>query len=1224
MKTLWPIGLLLMEITAGLASFSGEGKCALSGSCGKKSLFGNKLPCPDDRLAEKLSQKDEGYYDILAEVCGEEWRDSKVCCTPEDIDVLRANLKQAEPLISSCPACHKNFKQIFCQFTCSPDQASFLDVTKTQNSIDGKKIVAEVEYSMNSGMASDVFDSCKGIKFSATNGYAMDLIGGGAKNYTEFLKFLGDEKPMLGGSPFQINFKYSNDTNDSKYLNKKVYPCNGPEYNCACSDCEEICPELSPIDQSVCTVGVLPCFSFTVIVVYLGLLIAVVSTYYYKLKSKRIQLLQESPYLRSTDLDNLPENLGLMNSKNEVYLLNTILENWFSKLAFYCASYPATVLTITLVVTSSLSSCIYFFGQLEKNPVNLWVSSSADAYKQKQNFESHFGEFYRTEQIFIVNEKGVLTDEIVNWWGQTEQDIRALKVNNTSLEDLCFRPTEDSTCIVESFTEYFNGNIPKDWSKKLKDCTDTPVNCLPSFQQPLNKELLFGGYDENDVLSSKAIVVTFLLNNNQNTSDIATGWENSLRDYLLNVTLPKDTRISFNTEPSLEFELNKSSNTDAKIVIISYLVMFFYASFSLGGSFKLTKTRFSVGLSGILIVLLSVTASAGFFSLLGVKSTLIIAEVIPFLILAVGVDNIFLITHELKLINYSYPNESIPFRVSKAVGRMGPSILLSSTSQFLTFSIASVIAMPAVKNFAMYSAGAVLFNSILQMTAFISILSLDQLRIDNDRLDFFPCIRIPKKQSIRLDDINELFENEIENDFFDKIISFYGPIILKHKKQVILTFLTITSISLSLIPGIQLGLDQTNALPKDSYLVDYFNDFAEYFNVGPPVYFVVENLNVTDLENQKKICGKFTSCNEYSLSNVLEQERKRPEVSTIASPVSSWLDDYLLFLNPDLDECCRLKKNVFNDTVACAPHAPPRQCTACFANKPWDYSMTGFPEGEEFNTFFDIWINSPSDPCPLGGKAPYSNAIDMRNGEIVASHFRTMHTPLRTQDDFIKAYEESLRITKELQTSLDYQDIYAYSPFYIFFIQYQTIFKLTFSLITLSLVVILCNSTILLGSIKSALAMVITVIMILINIAGVMSLWKISLNAVSLVNLIICIGLAVEFCVHITRSFVISDKDSRLNNVEFRAFNSLTSIGSSVLGGIATTKLIGVIVLAFTNSKIFEIYYFRMWLSLVLIASLHALVFLPVLLSVFGGKRYIYSENSTGIADDIANRLSEI
>lgn len=41
-------------------------------------------------------------------------------------------------------------------------------------------------------------------------------------------------------------------------------------------------------------------------------------------------------------------------------------------------------------------------------------------------------------------------------------------------------------------------------------------------------------------------------------------------------------------------------------------------------------------MSGVVLVMLSVLGSMGFFSAIGVKSTLIIMEVIPFLVLAVS------------------------------------------------------------------------------------------------------------------------------------------------------------------------------------------------------------------------------------------------------------------------------------------------------------------------------------------------------------------------------------------------------------------------------------------------------------------------------------------------------------------------------------------------------------------------------------------------------------
>lgn len=56
----------------------------------------------------------------------------------------------------------------------------------------------------------------------------------------------------------------------------------------------------------------------------------------------------------------------------------------------------------------------------------------------------------------------------------------------------------------------------------------------------------------------------------------------------------------------------------------------------------LIHSKIMLGVAGVLIVALSVTSSIGLYAFYGIPATMIILEVQPFLVLAVGVDNIFI------------------------------------------------------------------------------------------------------------------------------------------------------------------------------------------------------------------------------------------------------------------------------------------------------------------------------------------------------------------------------------------------------------------------------------------------------------------------------------------------------------------------------------------------------------------------------------------------------
>ena len=160
---------------------------------------------------------------------------------------------------------------------------------------------------------------------------------------------------------------------------------------------------------------------------------------------------------------------------------------------------------------------------------------------------------------------------------------------------------------------------------------------------------------------STAFISTYLLDNSDENRKAAMEWEkaflNATNTVVKDMAREAQLEISFLTDRSTEDELERETYMDSLTVVLSYLVMFIYIAISLTFLTKrhagvsqnvFVRSHVVLALQGVSIVVLSVLGAFGLVSLLGMKVSLIVLEVLPFLVLAVGVDNMFILANELR------------------------------------------------------------------------------------------------------------------------------------------------------------------------------------------------------------------------------------------------------------------------------------------------------------------------------------------------------------------------------------------------------------------------------------------------------------------------------------------------------------------------------------------------------------------------------------------------
>ena len=188
-----------------------------------------------------------------------------------------------------------------------------------------------------------------------------------------------------------------------------------------------------------------------------------------------------------------------------------------------------------------------------------------------------------------------------------------------------------------------------------------------------------------------------------------------------------NTRITVYMTSSLEAMFSEIGKSRFLIMIIGWLLMTSYVLFT-QFSMDREKNHCIVGFIGMLIVVISCLGGFGFIALVGITFNHTMIQMLPFLALGLGVDDMFMLLHYYKGI----PDKGRTAHevISDLYRGAGVSVTLTSFCNMLSFFTGTIIPIPALRAFLMGAGFLCIFNYSAMVLAFPAVLAWEA---DRDR-----------------------------------------------------------------------------------------------------------------------------------------------------------------------------------------------------------------------------------------------------------------------------------------------------------------------------------------------------------------------------------------------------------------------------------------------------------------------------------------------------------
>ncbi|XP_052405996.1 patched domain-containing protein 3 [Carassius gibelio] len=811
----------------------------------------------------------------------------------------------------------------------------------------------------------------------------------------------------------------------------------------------------------------------------------------------------------------------------------------FAKLGCFVGRYPSVFILVAICVAAVLGAGFMFLKEMKANDIeDQFTPVNGPAKMERAIVVENFPQSEEFSQLRLVSEGTYASLIITDLHGKnifTEAAFKDIIELDRQVKSLDIGHTFENLC-AKTKGRCISNAILDILNYKATKVVSSVIT------YPMNNGIFLGASiggvelkpNSSEITSAKAVRLFYFLDE-QKTNETSV-WLNGFLKLLSNNTEQKMVHVSYFTSVSRQNELE----TNSKSVIPLFSFTYFLAiTISVMSCLRLdcVRTKVWVATFGVISAGLAVLASFGLLLFCGMPFAMTVASA-PFLILGVGVDDMFIMISSWQKTEV---DKEVEVRLAETYKEAAVSITITTLTDVLAFYIGLLTPFRSVQSFCMYTSTALLFCYIFNITFFGACLALNGKREKGNR-HWLTCMKVP--EAIGDDNVccaggayDKVTHKEFEmpvDSFFKK---YYGPFLTRVwvKMLVCLIYAGYLAVSIYGCFHIQEGLDLKHLAADGSYVGDYYdNDDEFFFNFGPNVMLVIKDEHFQ----------YWNPTARKSLDLCLENFQNLTMADSDIPPIS-WLSAYMQFgLHAGF--------NLDNET--------------------------------QFKSHLSAVLN----------RSGFRQDLNFTNNQIHASRVFIQTVNISTAIDeknMLNAFRETAVECGNLQPPVD---LIVYHPAFIYFDQYAVIISNTIQNIVVATCAMLVISLLLIPNPLCSLWVTFSIASVIVGVAGFMALWDVSLDSVSMINLVICIGFSVDFSAHISYAFVSSEKSSANEKVT----DAVNKLGYPIIQGAMST-IAGVVVLAAAKSYIFRTF-FKIMFLVILFGAVHGIVFIPVFLTFLG------------------------